>query len=76
MKFIAMRPLFGDYGSASPGDVIDVPQHLVRKFELLEGKGIVRRWKPPVDRKSFVVTRKMKPEHDNKALKPPENKSA
>lgn len=43
MKFRALRTLRGDYGEVHPGQTFEVPEHLVKKMTVLEGKGIVER---------------------------------
>jgi len=63
MKFKALRPVFGDHGLAQPGDVFDVPQHLMKKYTQLEGRGVVQRVRPTVDRKMYTV-------YENKAIQP------
>jgi len=69
MKFIANRPLRGDYGSVVPGEVFDVPELLVKKFQVLEGKGIVRRYREPRQAAPFAVT------YQNKAVVPSQVKN-
>lgn len=69
MKFKALRPVYGDHGLASPGEVFEVPDHLVKKYTLLEGRGVVMRHRErPLMRKAYTV-------YENKAITPASNKS-
>ncbi len=83
MRFIAQRTLTGDYGHVSPGETFEVPEWQAREMQPLEAAGIIRRVRPPVNRKSYVIEKaiaptenKMDPAPANKALRPPVNKSA
>jgi len=73
MKFTALRQIYGDYGKdgapvmVPAGAVFEAPAHLLKRLQVLEAKGIVTRYRPPVDRKAFTV-------YQNKAITPAENK--
>ena len=71
MEYRALRTLSGEYGHVHPGQIFDAPQHLVKKLERLEARGIIERHIPRarIDRKAYVVT-------ENKAIMTaPENKA-
>jgi len=83
MKFIATRTLNGDYGHVAPGETFEVPDWQAKEMQSLEAAGIIRRVRPPVNRKSYVVQKaiepaenKMRPEPANKAIRQPVNKNA
>jgi DNA-binding Lrp family transcriptional regulator len=47
--------VIGDYGTKHSGEVFDVPPHQVRRLLHLEARGIIERYRPPVDRKAYTV---------------------
>ena len=75
MKFTALRQIYGDYGKdgapmmVPAGSTFDAPPHLLKRLQVLEAKGIVTRYRPPVDRKAFTV-------YQNKMLTPDANKDS
>lgn len=58
MKFKAIRPLYTDSGQVMAGAVFDVPEHLVRKYEQLERRGVVQRFIERTGRAAYTVTSK------------------
>lgn len=70
VKLVALRPLSGDdYGHVEPGAVFETNN---KKAEMLEGKGLAYRWRPPRPRPAA----KMMPSFENKMIPPVANKSA
>lgn len=67
MKYKANRPLTGDYGTVKPGQVFEVPEHMVKKMLPLEAKGIIQRHREPRAIKAYTV-------YENKAIMPAQNK--
>lgn len=53
-----------------PGQIFEVPDSMIRKYQVLEGKGIIRRYREPKQSAPYTVT------YQNKAVTPEARKKA
>lgn len=71
MKFRALRVLHGDFGTVHPGEVFSVEDHVAKKLERLEARGVIMRHR---DRPAIRIDRKAYTVYENKAIVPPDTK--